>query len=94
MEALDGLPEAAADLGEFLRAEDERGDSCDHDELRDPEAEHAAAPEAPVAAEAGMGPERKRRPREGHPLSAAGEERGVRRAEGKGLHRQPSRARH
>lgn len=43
MEALNGLADAPPDIGELLRAKDERGDPRDDDELRNPEAEQASA---------------------------------------------------
>jgi len=49
LEALDGLADAAADLGELLGPEHERGDAGDNRELRHPEPEQALAPERPAA---------------------------------------------
>jgi hypothetical protein len=45
LEALDGLADAAADLGELLGPEHERGDAGDDGELRHAEPEEALAPE-------------------------------------------------
>lgn len=88
MKALDGLTEAPPDLGELLRAEDERRDSGDHDELGDPESEQAAAPEgaAPVLPPKKGGA--------GCPPSAGDEEQGAGEGEGGGFPQEPRRGCH
>jgi hypothetical protein len=74
LEALDGLAEAAADLGELLGPEHERGDAGDDGELRHPEPEEALAPER--AASPGARPPRPRGYRRNHRREPASDERG------------------